>query len=162
MYRPRLLQRARLLPGTLDLLILCVLQTGPLCDKEIRRELAQRTRGVIRPGTGSMVPALKRLHARGYLQLEPGKSKTGRPAKLYQLKAAGTAHLHAQRKAWDRLAPAIDQVLKSVFEEQQAKRRPGRSENQPPGPASPSTRFKDLEAAERTWRSMRNRMFDDE
>ncbi|HUG39331.1 MAG TPA: PadR family transcriptional regulator [Longimicrobiales bacterium] len=73
--------RADLLQGTLDLLILKTLAPGPLHGWGISKRIRQLSAEVLEVGQGSLYPALYRLEDRGWIRSEWGQSAEGRRAK---------------------------------------------------------------------------------
>jgi DNA-binding PadR family transcriptional regulator len=57
--------QADLLQGTLDLLALKTLQSGPIHGWDIAQRIQQVSRDALRVGQGSLYPALHRLEAQG-------------------------------------------------------------------------------------------------
>ena len=100
-----------LLQGTLDLLILRTLALGPLHGVGIADRIAQVTRGTFDVKAGSLFPALHRLEVEGWIRGAWGESRIGRRAKVYTLTKSGHKHLAAEKKSWERVALAIQQVL---------------------------------------------------
>ncbi len=107
-------ERADLLQGTLDLLILKTLVLGPLHGWAISKRLRQLSRDVLDVGQGSLYPALYRLEDKGWIAAEWGTSPEGRRAKIYTLTADGRKHLAAERAEWKLFSAAVDQVLKAT------------------------------------------------
>lgn len=101
-----------LLRGTLDLLILQTLTTGPNHGLGIARRIGQVTRGTFDVRPGSLFPALHRLEEKGWLKSEWGDSENNRRAKYYELTAAGRKQLRAETEHWDRITLAIGRALK--------------------------------------------------
>ncbi len=106
--------RADLLQGTLDLLILKALVLGPLHGWGIAKRLGQMSDDVFAVGQGSLYPALYRLEDRGWIQAEWGVSDEGRRAKFYGLTPAGKKQFVAERSQWKHFVAAVDQVLKAT------------------------------------------------
>ena len=106
--------RADLLQGTLDLLILKTLLAGPLHGWGISKRIRQRSADVLEVGQGSLYPALYRLADRGWVTAEWGKSPEGRRAKFYTLTAAGRAQLAEERASWRLFSGAVEQVLEAT------------------------------------------------
>jgi PadR family transcriptional regulator PadR len=102
-----------LLQGTLDLLILKTLQTGPQHGYGISLRIAQISRDALRVRQGSLYPALHRLVHRGWLATEWGESENNRRAKFYRLTQKGRRQLEVEEGNWERLAAAIGLVLKT-------------------------------------------------
>jgi PadR family transcriptional regulator PadR len=105
--------RMDLLQGTLDLLILRSLSTGPNHGLGISRRVHQITGGAFEVKPGSLFPALHRLAEQGWLKGEWGESETKRRAKFYKLTAAGKRQLQEETRAWENLSIAIARALES-------------------------------------------------
>jgi transcriptional regulator len=101
-----------LLPGTLDLLILRVLQTAPLHGWAIAERIQEISQDVLEVNQGSLYPALHRLEHQGWIDAEWAVSELGRRAKYYQLTAAGHRQLAVEAREWDRMSTAIGRVMK--------------------------------------------------
>jgi transcriptional regulator len=102
---------AELLQGTLDLLILRTLELRPLHGVGIADRIDQTTKGVFVVGPGSLFPALHRLEERGWIQGQWGELESGRRAKSYSLTMAGRKQLAEEKRNWQRVNTAINQVL---------------------------------------------------
>ncbi len=100
-----------LLQGTLDLLILRTLQLQPLHGVGIADRIQQVTKGVFVVGPGSLFPALHRLADRGWIEGVWGELETGRRAKVYALTPAGRKRLAEEKRNWNRVSVAVNQVL---------------------------------------------------
>lgn len=103
-----------LLRGTLDLLILKALTTGPYHGLGISRRIEQLTGGTFQVKPGSLFPALHRLEERGWLKAEWGVSETNRRARYYELTAMGKKQFAAEVSSWNRIAAAINLSLAST------------------------------------------------
>ena len=101
-----------LLHGTLDLLILRTLQSGPAHGWAIADRIQQVSQGVLQVNQGSLYPALHRLEHRGWIEAEWGVSELGRRARFYRLTAPGRRRLALEAEEWERMASAIGRVLK--------------------------------------------------
>jgi PadR family transcriptional regulator, regulatory protein PadR len=97
--------------GTLDLLILKVVATGPLHGYGIAQRLQQLSRDVVQVNQGSLYPALHRLENRGFIAGAWAESDPGRDAKFYTLTAKGRKQLGEEEAGWHRLADAIGLIL---------------------------------------------------
>jgi PadR family transcriptional regulator len=107
-------QRADLLQGTLDLLILKSLVLGPLHGWAISKRLRQLSNDALSVGQGSLYPALYRLEDKGWIRAAWGTSPEGRRAKVYTLTVGGRKQLAAERAAWRVFAKAVEQVLQAT------------------------------------------------
>ncbi len=100
--------------GTLDLLILKVVNLGPIHGYAIAQRIQQISREVLTVQQGSLYPALHRLENRGLLSAEWKASDTGREAKFYRLTSRGRAQLKSETADWARLTEAIGLILQSA------------------------------------------------
>ena len=107
-------ERADLLQGTLDLLILKSLLAGPLHGWAVSKRIRDRSGDVLQINQGSLYPALYRLEERGLIRAEWGTSGEGRRAKFYTLSAAGRKQFAGERADWRRFSLAIEQVLEAT------------------------------------------------
>ena len=106
-------QRASLLQGTLDLLILKALSTGELHGLGVSRRIEQMTGGTFAVQPGSLFPALHRLEESGWLTSEWEASENNRPAKYYKLTKAGKRQLGEATEQWNRVALAMTKALEA-------------------------------------------------
>jgi PadR family transcriptional regulator, regulatory protein PadR len=103
-----------LLPGTLDMLILRTLGRGALHGYAIAERIRLVSDDVLVVGESSLYPALQRLLVNGWVNAEWGASENNRRARYYTLTASGRKRLAAERKEFQRLIGAIQQVLESA------------------------------------------------
>ncbi len=102
---------ADILPGTVDLLLLRVLATGPMHGYGIAERLKQVSDDVLQLGESSLYPALQRLLVNGWVKAEWGASENNRRARYYTLTAAGRKQLAAEREEFAQMIVAIQKVL---------------------------------------------------
>lgn len=100
--------------GTLDLLILRALLTGPQHGWAVSERVQQVSDDVLRIQQGSLYPALHRLERRGWIKAQWGVSDNNRRAKYYELTRSGRKQLEAETESWRKLTAAVDQVLERV------------------------------------------------
>ena len=103
-----------LLPGTLDLLVLRVLERESLHGYGVAQRLKFLSSNVLQVGESSLYPALQRLLLNGDLDAEWRPSENNRRARYYTLTKAGRKRLAKERAGYDRMALAIQQVLESA------------------------------------------------
>jgi PadR family transcriptional regulator PadR len=108
------LEKADLLQGTLDLLILKVVALGPVHGYGISQRIRQISDSVLQVQQGSLYPALHRLEKRGWLAADWGESEKGRQAKFYRLSAKGRKQLAAEEETWGRLSKAVALILQTA------------------------------------------------
>src|SRR5262249_8542743 len=99
-------------PGTLDMLILRVLErSAQLHGFEIAQAIEKISADVLRVEEGSLYPALQRLLLKGWLNGEWGKTLENRRARYYRLTPAGRKHLTEELARYRRVNDAIQRVL---------------------------------------------------
>jgi PadR family transcriptional regulator PadR len=108
------LEKADLLQGTLDLLILKVVALGPVHGYGISQRIRQISDAVLQVQQGSLYPALHRLEKRGWLAADWGESENGRQAKFYRLSALGRKQLATEEETWNRLSKAVVRILQTA------------------------------------------------
>src|SRR5215475_11735350 len=101
---------APILQGTLDLLILRTLQSGPQHGWAISERIQQISQAVLRVNQGSLYPALHRLEHQGWIQAEWAVSELVRRARFYSLTDSGRKQLELETETWTRRATAIGRV----------------------------------------------------
>jgi PadR family transcriptional regulator PadR len=106
-------ERTDLLLGTLDLLVLKVLDLEPMHGLGVGRRIEQVTRGAFRVKAGSLFPALYRMEHAGWLASAWGRSETNRRARYYRLTAAGRRRLATETEQWERVAGAMRLALQT-------------------------------------------------
>ena len=110
-------ERATLLPGTLDLLILKSVSLGKQHGYGILLRIEQITQGALVIEQGALYPALYRLETQGLIDSEWGTSDNNRRAKFYQLTASGRKRLKLDTAGWQLLVGAMAAALETRPEE---------------------------------------------
>jgi PadR family transcriptional regulator PadR len=103
--------RADLLQGTLDLLILKAILPSPLHGWGISKRIRELSYDVLQVNQGSLYPALYRLEDRGLVRSSWGVSPEGRRAKFYTLTAAGKKKFAEEKANWRLFTTAVEQIL---------------------------------------------------
>lgn len=106
--------RIELPQGTLDLIILRTLLTGPQHGWAISERVQQVSSEVLSIQQGSLYPALHRLERRGWIKAKWGISENNRRAKYYELTRSGEKQLEFETEAWRKLTVAVAQVLEGA------------------------------------------------
>jgi PadR family transcriptional regulator PadR len=99
------------LQGTLDLLILRVLQQGTQHGWGIAQHIQQISLDVLQVNQGSLYPALRRLEERGWISAEWGTSENNRRARFYELTRDGKKQLADETASWEEFVLAVSRVL---------------------------------------------------
>ena len=101
-------------PGTLVMLVLRVLQSGPLHGYAIAQRIHALSSDVLQVEEGSLYPALQRILVKGWAKAEWGISETNRRVRFYRLTPAGRAHLASEMDDYERVNAAIRTVLRTA------------------------------------------------
>lgn len=107
-------EKTDLLKGTLDMLVLRVLDRGELHGWGITQKLEVLSRKALQVDEGSLYPALYRMEDRGWLRSEWKISEKGRRAKYYSLTSTGRKQLEAEQESWERMIGIIAAVMDSA------------------------------------------------
>jgi PadR family transcriptional regulator PadR len=114
--KTRPMQKASLLQGTLDMLILQTLQKGgrPQHGHGVGQAIRARSDELLNVEAGSLYPALHRLERQGLLASEWKTSDNKQRAKYYRLTPAGRKQLVQEESKWDLLVKAVSLVRRPV------------------------------------------------
>src|SRR5579864_6032250 len=111
-------QRAGLLQGTLDMLILRTLIHGHAHGHEIGKHIQRTTNDFLQMQHGSLYPALHRLERRGWVaskwEMAPERN---REFKYYRLTDKGRRQLVVEEAQWKQMAEAVARVMWPAAEE---------------------------------------------
>lgn len=102
------------LHGTLELLVLKLLDGESLNGYAIGRRIQELTEDELIVEEGSLYPALYRMQRRGWLKAEWGKSENNRRAKFYRLSRSGRRQLEKEAADWGNFASAVGKILGSA------------------------------------------------
>lgn len=105
-------QNASFLNGTLELIVLQMLDAEPTNGYDLTLRIQATSQDVLNVNAGSLYPALYRLEQRGLLKAKWARSDTGRRTKVYSVTAAGRKQLMTQRESWEQFAGALDAILR--------------------------------------------------
>jgi PadR family transcriptional regulator PadR len=109
-------KNSEMVQGTLEMLILRTLITGPAHGHTIAHVIEHGSEDVLEVEQGSLYPALHRIEHRGWVTSYWGTSENNRKAKFYKLTAAGKKQLTAETNRWRRVVAAIGRVLGEAAE----------------------------------------------
>jgi len=98
--------------GALAMLVLRVLQSGPLHGYAIAQRIRQLSGKALEAEEGSLYPALQRILVEGWVAAEWGVSETGRKVRFYRLTPAGARQLKQERKEFEQATAAIQAILR--------------------------------------------------
>ena len=103
--------RVELLQGTLDMLILRTLLSGPSHGHQIARHIQRTSGNVLQVEHGSLYPALHRVERKGWVTAKWEAKEQTREFKYYRLTPAGKKQLAREESKWKVLADAIGRVM---------------------------------------------------
>ena len=107
-------QKADLLQGTLDMLILKAVSLGPLHGYGIIQRIRQMSGEMLEVEQGSLYPALYRIEQKGWIESEWGTSENNRRARFYKLTRSGRKQLAGEESQWEHLTAAVAKVLQAT------------------------------------------------
>ena len=107
-------QKADLLQGTLELLVLRLLRSDQLNGWDIMQRIQLVSGEVLTVTPGALYPALHRLEERGLVTAEWGASENNRKAKFYKLTTMGRKQLEAEHQTWERFSGAVEAILRDA------------------------------------------------
>ena len=103
-----------LMQGTLDLLVLRTLVSGPNHGYGIATLIHQRTEGHLAVEDAALYQALHRLDRQDLVQAEWRQSENNRRARYYTLTRAGRNRLRADAANWRRYSRAVEALLEGI------------------------------------------------
>ncbi|NNJ12748.1 PadR family transcriptional regulator [Chloroflexales bacterium ZM16-3] len=101
----------QLLKGSLDILLLGLLEHGPLYGYQIVKEVRARSQGVLDLKEGTLYPALHRLEKAGMIEGYWEARADGADRRYYRLTPQGVTAAQEQRTIWRRFTAAVEGVL---------------------------------------------------
>ena len=106
------LEKAEVLQGTLDLMVLKTLETmGPMHGFGIARRIEQVSENLLQMNQGTLYPALLRLHQKGWITSKDGVSENNRRARFYSITRSGRRQLKKEAENWERMTAVIARLL---------------------------------------------------
>jgi PadR family transcriptional regulator, regulatory protein PadR len=100
-----------LVQGTLDLLILKILDLEPMHGWAIVERMKQMSKDVLQVGPGSLYPALHKLEREGWIESEWSVNEAKRRVKFYSITKEGRKRLRQETAGWKRLSGAISSIV---------------------------------------------------
>jgi len=105
-------ERIVVLQGTLDLIVLRMLQTmGRQHAYAIATRLQQVSEDLLQLNQGTLYPALVRMEQDGRIKGTWGKTESNRDAKFYSITKTGEKALARETLRWRRMAGLVDKLL---------------------------------------------------
>ena len=109
--------RMELMRGTLDLMILRTLLSGPQHGHAIAKHIRRTSEDLLQVETGSLYPALYRLEANGWVAAAWERSDKGKRARFYKITPKGRKQLASEHSKWDAFVRAMGFLLRPNGEE---------------------------------------------
>ena len=106
------MSKGTLLQGTLDLLVLRVLSSGPKHGFAISRRLSELSEEWLQVDEGSLYPCLYRMEERGFVSSEVTLTENNRRARYYSITDAGREELRSRAANWRQLTSVVATVMK--------------------------------------------------
>ncbi len=100
-----------MLRGTLDMLILKVVDIEPMHGWGISERIQQVSQDALRVNQGSLYASLHRLTRGGWIGSEWRATENNRRARYYSLTRAGEKQLGLEHQQWVRLSGAVDEIM---------------------------------------------------
>jgi transcriptional regulator len=108
-------EKADVLQGTLDMLVLKALQLEPMHGWGITERIEQWSEHVLQLGQGTLYPALYRLERQGLIQSDWKTTANNRRARYYSLTRSGRRRLGDELEQWRRMSRAVNLVLDATL-----------------------------------------------
>lgn len=102
----------KLLKGSLDLMVLALLETEPRYGYQIVKEVQARSGSVLQIKEGSLYPALHRLERSGWIEGYWQHREDGASRRYYRLTSQGRSVLAEKRGEWQEFVAAVQGVLR--------------------------------------------------
>jgi transcriptional regulator len=103
-----------LVQGTLDLLVLGTLMSGPMHGYGIAAVVRERTGGHLSIEDAALYQSLHRLDRQGLVDADWRPSENNRRARYYALTSTGRKRLREDAASWRRYSRAVDAVLQGI------------------------------------------------
>jgi len=107
-------RKSELLQGTLDILVLKILDLGPNHGWGIANRIRQMSREELSPSQGALYPALHRLEVKGFVKSAMTPSENNRKARVYTLTTAGRRYLEAETSTWEQFVRSMGRILEGA------------------------------------------------
>lgn len=103
--------KADMIKGTLDMLVLKVLSLEPMHGWGISERIQAVSKSELSVNQGSLYAALNRLARQGWISSYWKVTENNRRARYYELTAEGRGQLGIEQEHWRRLSGAVARIL---------------------------------------------------
>jgi PadR family transcriptional regulator PadR len=104
-------QRRELIKGSIDSLLLCLIDQQPIYGYRIIKELERRSQGYFKFKEGTLYPALHRLEKAGLIRGEWQTLPSGRQRRYYHITEKGLRSLVTERNQWRDFLAAMNLII---------------------------------------------------
>ena len=104
-------QRRELIKGSIDSLLLCLIDQQPMYGYLIIKELDRRSQGYFKFKEGTLYPALHRLEEAGLIRGEWQMLPSGRQRRYYYITEKGLRSLVTTRSQWRDFLAAMNLII---------------------------------------------------
>ena len=101
----------KLVKGSVDSLLLCLIGQQPKYGYQIIKELEDKSQGYFKYKEGTLYPALHRLEKTGLLSGKWETISSGRQRRYYHLTDKGTLILAEKRNQWTNFFTAMNMII---------------------------------------------------
>ena len=106
--------KADMIKGTLDMLVLKVLSLEPMHGWGISERIQGVSQSELNVNQGSLYAALNRLTRQGWISSYWMVTENSRRARYYELTAPGRKQLGIEQEHWRRLSGAVGRILEAT------------------------------------------------
>ena len=106
--------RKDVVQGTLDLLVLRLIDAQPMIGCGVMQRLRHLTDDVFQVTPGSLFPSLRRIEENGWASGEWGLSENNRKVRYYTITKAGQKQLAREKQNWKSITTAVEKVLEGA------------------------------------------------
>lgn len=115
-------QRRELIKGSIDSLLLCLIERQAMYGYLIIKELERRSQGYFKFKEGTLYPALHRMEEAGLIRGEWQALPNGRQRRYYYIKAKGLRRLAAERSQWRDFLVAMNLIIQPASDYREVKK----------------------------------------
>ncbi len=107
-------QRHKLMKGSADSLLLCLMGQQPMYGYQIIKELERRSQGYFKFKEGTLYPALHRLEKASLIVGKWQTLPSGRPRRYYYITDKGHRLLTVKRSQWQDFLTAMNLIIQPM------------------------------------------------